>query len=761
MAIDDAFLTKFKTRQIPPVSAIGHTMPEADFNAYIANKLTNDQKSLLREHIRTQQEISVIALPDTMIARWMFLNGMSSVRSVSRASREGKRFNNRRPTLHLVNADGGQKLFLSCMPSIEYLYQMSDILATHIAAEYREGPRVNAVYFPEVAANVVSILGFDQVASFLQPHDFVIFGEIDALIRNLHRVSFRMRQEEEFGFNKEFALFRIVAPNTGRTAALIASKETYFGSILARYVEYLTTLGIDHFFYCAKAGRFEDEQFAHEVFTPGSYACINRDFDNSLESHFDVEAPPSLLRSQYRHLILPIQHGLHLSVPSVVGETRQQSKALSMVRPSTIDNETSYVAHVINENNKANRNRVTFDCMHFITDILRSEDPEKRGVKIRLADKVATNATFGEAKDRKFEFITSLLSQAIMDNGLESFTNRSFIISTFLQADFRVAMDQKIERGHGNDAALAKYICMLIWYAVYTGNYEWVRVIRLKIAQKMEEFAAKGQAVVASANILSLALTFVDIRRKIARRNSYVELGQPIKRTIETWTTAEKTEIFDELHEVYTAFGQYCSSADASLDDCKATQQLITATLLANISHFLAMFSANLDQKDHYTHWRGRRDRWFESGEHASRFISNEEDQVLQFCNHIRDEINCAYNERKHLERLSKLDWYAPDSMEKARTKANEVSRKYQHLLDALRAQYGQIPYFVEYEYCFFLISMVRLELFPERKRAVEDRIRQFLGKEKSRTWSLIRLGEQFDEYVSPGYLTPGAVVRA
>src|SRR6202041_1250354 len=56
----------------------------------------------------------------------------------------------------------------------------------------------------------------------------------------------------------------------------------------------------------------------------------------------------------------------HLSVPSVIGETRQQERFYHLDNPSTTATEISYIADTICRA----QSEATLDCLHYVTDFV-------------------------------------------------------------------------------------------------------------------------------------------------------------------------------------------------------------------------------------------------------------------------------------------------------------------------------------------------------------------------------------------------------
>lgn len=732
---------------VKPIDVADHTMRREGFEEYVKGKFSPEQKDSIATNPSRIESVNVLSLTDAWIEKWFAFNGFEVIEKAIRVSRSDKALNNVRPSLYKVKKDSKIHIYMSSMFSFEYMLQTAELLSSYIKLVHTVSVGVTAVYFPEIDKNTSKILRFDEVKTHIEPDDFIIFGQLKNILTNLKRAHFEIASPVHFGEDDCFVLYRVFEPGQRKSAALIGSTYSYWGRTLARYAETLMEQRVSHIFYCAKAGIIERADFAHNIFIPTSHAVVERADLKGGEVVRRVNTPPSLLGKYYESSIFPFVHGLHISVPSVMGETDFQidNRHFQQVNPQTIDNEISYIADQVASSNKALGIQTTFDSIHFITDVLKPDDIDTHVDLYKKGDDVQS------ARDSQFDLITSLLTRPVIDYGLEPPQRESLTIGVAMQFKIVSEMMSKLDAGEFEHRGLENFICLLTWHFAYTGDKELLiaAITTIENAQRRRKANVPKQLVF-SKEVLGLAQSFYELRREIAARNveqDYVGAEGTARREIEDWAEHEKTATIEKFRKLNAKYSALTGSAykDAKLTNL---QQIVVRTILANVAHFMAVLSINLGNKVEYDRYITRRDTLFAEGLAYGEEIENDHDKLLQVANHLREQVNCIFNQQDHLQRLRIPQKPAASYFENLTAKLIDAGKGYQRLRDAMIEERSTVPAFIRYEHSFFQIAMKRAGLLGDLEADAQADIQDLLQDENNRQWALVRLDAQFKRFM-------------
>ncbi|WP_158808527.1 hypothetical protein [Beijerinckia sp. L45] len=711
-----------------------HTMPLDDLRAYVLSKISDEQNVILQNG-GLIQEVVVLGLPAEAAKGWLEYNKFEIKNTYKRESRRGKRYNNIRSVMFDCQKDGKRYAFFSAFPTKEYVIQSVDVLAAYVKLNMKERvrPKVRALMFSDLED--LSWTSFSEISNYLRPNDFVLFGAVEAIAENLGRCQFKVGPANHFGYNNMFACFRVSSRDGTRSALFIGSMETYWGSGLAKYCKILVERGAAHILYCAKAGRFRHPTYAHDIFIPSSYVAIERDGSGS-EKILDVnnQAQRSLFRNEYRHLCFHSLMGVHLSVPSVIGETKAQAEIYKPFEPATIDNEISYAAMAIQEASLQYKRITTFDTAHFITDILLQQATSvDAATNVRLADKETFNARLKKEKARKFEFISSLVAAAIIGHGHLASGSGSMIMKAMTEADYVAAWVANIKSGTANPIDAANFLLAFIWWYAY-GGIDGERlakdlVIDARNLASLYDGTKDANALRVSARLLDGALAYYHLRRQLndKYKSGFKDLDEKSRDEVEK--QIEATIIDHRLTDSEIAFEN---------TDISAAQYAIYGNINFNLSVYmmnLAAYQGNRQKFEQYSQTAlGHLDEYLKRREH----IADDGDRTINTANFHRDAVNATQNIKGAL-RLK--DWENPhfkgfDDPHRVWTYFRQAESKYR---DVNR----RAPIFLLYEMYFFLISMKRAgHVFDEQDQIVKG-LKDFLTHEGQRNWAYERLKEQ------------------
>ncbi len=403
------------------VTADQHTMAAEALDRYVETKFSNPQKKELRRAVQLRIPVEVHGLFGFQLDGLLAHLRLKVERETHRDSRPGKRFNNRRPSLfQCIDATGQRRLLSLVSPSKEYVAQHAELVEYFMAkcakADARaDGPYVTTFHYPDVESHFPRLTGFKAgLSNVVTPGDIVVIGEVDYLSQALQRYNFKPTSGDfqRFGIQHMYGWKLHVSDVTNRRLLLVGCNECYWGTAAARLARELADLGAKHIIYSAKCGTAHEANRIHTPVCPSEYYICEENRVAAGPLNYNIvkvkNAPPSSLRDHYVGLTSALASGIHLTVPTVMGETMKQQGEYGKISIGTIDNEISYIARELAEYNQLNKLRespVEFTALHFVTDYVRRASDRKTTPEIDLGDKGRAD----ESKQACFNLIAAVI----------------------------------------------------------------------------------------------------------------------------------------------------------------------------------------------------------------------------------------------------------------------------------------------------------------------------------------------------------------
>lgn len=376
----------------------GHTMG-AKLEGYIETKFTPEQKQILRTACEKNWKIRVVGAYGGHEPIWIaslketYLpdshHGPRFWARVNTSSR--KNFNRRRPSFVLTQTRGEPRIVLNIVtfPSREYVQQVAGLVQGALSYGLfcsQTQTRVEALLFPELERRIGEWTGLRAAVAALDKgaleRGVLVFGYVDQVKSILKEsvVGFARLPCGEANLQAVDRMFEIDAyEHESRRFGIFTFgfDHTYWGNASALLMKEFVTAGMPHVIYFAKLGArapFGDDEDDPFGKLTGGLVSPRQDFrtirfgrNHKYEVSESIRVASllddTLFKARGTHIELT---GTHLSVPSVVGETRLQEKSYKSFQPTTIDNEISFMAATVAKT----RPGVTFDCLHYVTDFV-------------------------------------------------------------------------------------------------------------------------------------------------------------------------------------------------------------------------------------------------------------------------------------------------------------------------------------------------------------------------------------------------------
>jgi hypothetical protein len=362
------------------VDPAAHTMQSDALARYVATKFSPEQYAAIDEALAQKRRISVHGFYDGWIKHFCKHYSLTMnarfVRDRQKRYGRTKEYNSIRPSvLDVTGADGTREVVILVFPSHEYVLQFAEIVATHAALIGSPRP-IPRYHYPDHELELADWSGFAEGLSALDDVPaVVIVGEIALLRAAFLKLDFGSESpRRDFGLKKMFTIQRLDDIKHRRCIYLLGCKQSYWGSAAGILAGALAAAGVHHVIYAAKAGNLISEDHIHRFFCPSQYWLLSQDPRDPGEPRMTQHEVHSPIRDVRGFLGATVRTGIHLTVPSVVGETQAQRSAhYEAGRPATIDNEISFIAREIQNFNARNDKRVEFTALHFITDYLYDE----------------------------------------------------------------------------------------------------------------------------------------------------------------------------------------------------------------------------------------------------------------------------------------------------------------------------------------------------------------------------------------------------
>ena len=370
MAIASSFTREESGRFLAP-----HTMEETTFQEYLATKINSEGLEWLHAVAASSARLTVHGVRTEDVPALLAHLHLKEIKSTERArgekqDRPHKLFNSIRPKMILVeNSAGAHEIVVQCSPSHEYVVQTSEVFAASVL-------KVRRVHYPTLEESLADLYRFDDLHMVCKADDAAVFvmGDVDDVMRAIEKTNGELLAAgwSFFGANNRFGVSEISKLGQEPLFYLLGVKESFWGSFAAQIAERLVKRRAGHIIYIAKGGIVQNQESIFAVAHPTSY-WIARESE-SRSGRYTVTpiaySPPSGLEDIPLLSFIgerPISGSRHVSVPTVVGQTKERIAALNS---ETIDIEVSHMADRIGRANQAHGLMCRFTALQFLTDSL-------------------------------------------------------------------------------------------------------------------------------------------------------------------------------------------------------------------------------------------------------------------------------------------------------------------------------------------------------------------------------------------------------
>ncbi|MEA5259256.1 hypothetical protein VB264_15775 [Arcicella aquatica] len=379
------------------IDGTSHTMVEDEFISYVTGtKFSKSQKETLNKWIKSISPVIKVFGAYEGHMEILLKDNYSVKKKIERESKSQKMFNCKRPFFieveNIIKKE--EELWIIVFPSKEYVEQYSELVNTycHLYIEEKQlakkDIKIETIHFPKLELGITIWTNFkDEIASFIEKGDFVVLGHVTELQSNILKTETCeiVLDFEPLGLDDLFGISIVNHKLTNKRCIFIGFKHSYWGSASGLISKAIAECGAKTIMYIAKAGTFISIGTIYKSVSPQIYSIIEKNKKTEkwetnnygqLANQFDFF---KLLDSEIQTT------GIHLTVPTVIGETYSQAEGYNQYRPGTVDNEIGYIAKHLKEVNS----NINFFCIHFITDYLHSKlDKEYKNIsKYGLADK--------------------------------------------------------------------------------------------------------------------------------------------------------------------------------------------------------------------------------------------------------------------------------------------------------------------------------------------------------------------------------------
>jgi len=353
--------------RIPFIEPADHTMDIA-LGPYVDKKMPAKE---LSEGIANNLPIRVMGIFDPHFKKYCEVKGWISEPYKKRKRTSRKRFNFERPKLYRVTEPKGvESLVFTVMPGWEYVRQYGWLVRQYMD-KYQNGSSeklLEVTYFPETCKSLAiwsDLINDSQIRS----GDIVILGYVDEFADMLIKHGF---DKIDFYYDPDKSIYgrHILSNRMDQRVLLLGVTYSYWGSIVGRIAEALYEKGACEIIYAAKCGTLADpKDIYNQLVIPRFYALYS---DGKFEF---IRNEGNILRD----INVPKMTGLHVSVPTVVGESYVQREDLHRLGATSIDDEISHIAKAAVAIDGGTGTKVKFASMHFSTDYVRRKS--ERGLQ--------------------------------------------------------------------------------------------------------------------------------------------------------------------------------------------------------------------------------------------------------------------------------------------------------------------------------------------------------------------------------------------
>lgn len=371
--------------------------------AYVTGtKLSDEQQSMLRDNVGIALEVH--GLTKEHIDAFLEHERLQVLEVAHRKPRREKSYNFERPSFYRCKrASGEQVICVFCFPSEEYVTQYAEVLAAYLCYDHEKGCfseeiqrnlEIPVFRYPSVSERIAIWSGLEKVATnALEQGDLVVMGHADEFISaasncgyaidtiyNIEPVAIRSdanARGAKVGRKRNFGRLTVLRHNNQRRIVVAAFVESFWGRASGQYARCFAEAGATDIVYMSKCGTFVSNDMVHGIAVPQYFHLIEP--SEASPSDTKIRRINSLSECRDHHGRLIFDHfgneqagGIHLTVPTVLGETFEQAKFYYKLNPATIDNEDAFIARELEQLNQVRGigAQCHFTAFHFITDYL-------------------------------------------------------------------------------------------------------------------------------------------------------------------------------------------------------------------------------------------------------------------------------------------------------------------------------------------------------------------------------------------------------
>lgn len=273
-----------------------------------------------------------------------------------------KRYNYIRPAFFKARKNSRQKFIITVIPGQDYIYHYMEMLE-YLKNSYLDSSpfEINTIRYPTAENTICSWSNLNR--NIVNDGDFVILGYVDELMERLsHHLDFVPISNYE---NDYYGSSRFKC-SSGMIINFVGVKFSFWGNISAKIAEQVCSLGAQGLWYVSKVGTLlSPEDVYSTIFFAGEFILVQK----SQTVYKSSKIANDLLKSHSTK-----SSTIHASVPTVLEEDFKQRQHLKQAGASTVDNELSQIAKIVEAWNELSHDAfVTFGSMNFATDFLHGE----------------------------------------------------------------------------------------------------------------------------------------------------------------------------------------------------------------------------------------------------------------------------------------------------------------------------------------------------------------------------------------------------
>lgn len=281
------------------------------------------------------------------------------------------------------------ELWMLVFPSPQYVDQVAELVQAILddfALEHQDkqvrserSSIVSTRHYPQLEQSLSAWSGFeDSLAAFVRHGDVVVIGNVELLLPGLNAVGFsaKFSDWQPFGLDNLFGVQIAVNRSSFSRIVLIGVRECFWGEASARYVEALLRVGARHILYGSKAASMNSPHDINGVRSPGSFSIYSRSRSNQGLTQLNSTITDNEALKHLAELAKIETVGIGVTVPTVIGENKDQRTKLNNLNPSTMDDEDGHIARVVQDYNllmDGGDESVAFLPVHFISDYIHRD----------------------------------------------------------------------------------------------------------------------------------------------------------------------------------------------------------------------------------------------------------------------------------------------------------------------------------------------------------------------------------------------------